>query len=147
MRRSILALLLLTLAACRGPAVSPQAPITSAGDPAAPVPFRWSVHESHRADGHRLLLQGGTLHAIPSEVRLLDPSGRVVSGGPAEPLGESGTGLCGDRAGVVSAALPLPASELASFRSDWPKAYRVEVRVGGTWRAADLSFAGCRSIE
>jgi|GEM_PF-2097366 len=139
----------IVVSGCNRAGAVPQEPITvtSAGSPTDPVPVEWSIHTSHRPDGHRLLLQGGTLHAIPSEARLIGPDGRVIASGPARPIGETDARLCDSRRGIARADLRLPATELPRFQSDWPAGYRVEVRVGGTWRPAQLSFAGCRSIE
>ncbi|MBI4496830.1 MAG: hypothetical protein HY689_02885 [Chloroflexi bacterium] len=142
----------LALLACNAASAAPSGasptPITSAGDPTAPVPFQWTVHESHRPDGHRLRLQGGTLHAIPSEVRLRNSGGQTSASAPAKLLTQADTGLCrGQPQGMVGADLPLPPADLAAFRSDWPSGYQVEVQVGGVWRPAQLTFAGCRSIE
>lgn len=149
-RGALGAALLLVLGAACGPAGSAsQDPVTvtSAGSPSDPVPVQWSVHTSHRPDGHRLLLQGGTIHALPGEARLLGPDGRVITAGPARPLGEADGRLCDSRRGLARADLRLSATELPRFAGDWPAGYRVEVRVGGRWRPAQLSFAGCRSIE
>ncbi len=150
-RRGVLmaALLLLSGAACgpAGAASQDQVTVTSGGSPSDPVPVEWSIHTSHRPDGHRLLLQGGTIHAIPSDARLLGPDGRVITAGPARPLGETDDRLCDSRRGLVRADLRLPAAELPRFAGDWPTGYRIEVRVSGRWRPAQLSFAGCRSIE
>ncbi|HEV8635093.1 MAG TPA: hypothetical protein VG370_12745 [Chloroflexota bacterium] len=150
MRAQLLLLLLLAAAACRAGAATPPgpSPVTSAGDPAGPIPFVWSTHTSHRPDGHRLRLQGGTLHAVPGELRLVDPAGRVVSSVALSPRLGAQHGLCGQGVGVVQVDLPLPASELGSFRDGaWPPGYRVEAEVGGAWRPTELAFAGCASIE
>lgn len=132
---------LLLLAACSAPAGAPPSdpragspstgPITSAGDPSAPVPFRWSTHTSHRPDGHRLRLQGGTLHAIPSELRLVDASERIVASAAAVPTSDPQDALCGRGAGLVRAELPLSAPELGAFRAAWPAGYRPEARIAG----------------
>jgi hypothetical protein len=121
---------LLVAACARGAAPSPT-PITSAGDPAAPVPFRWEL-----AAG-TLRLQGGTLHAIADEVRVRDAGGQAVASAPAVPLGASATGLCGEpRAqGMVRAEVRLPDP------GRWPGQLRLEARVGGTWRPAQLTQA------
>lgn len=149
MRRRQLLVLTLVGAACnaKDPRLTPSGPVTSAGDPAEPVPFEWSVHTSQQPDGHVLQLRGGTLHAVPSELRLLDRTGRVVSGGPAAWVADGGPPLCDRREGVTRADLPLPAAEVANFRADWPAGYRLEARVGGGWRVAQLTFAGCRSND
>ena len=149
MRPLLLVFLTLAALACRplGAAPAASTPVTSAGDPTAPVPFEWSTHTSHRPDGHRLHLQGGTLHAIPSEVRLVSPTGQTIASAPAVQLTDSDDGLCGERRGVARADLPLPAADIAKFRDGWPAGYRVEVLVGGVWRPAQLTFAGCVSIE
>lgn len=118
---------LLALTGCAAPAGS----VTSAGNPAAPVPFRWTL------SGDAVLrLQGGDLHAIPSEVRLLDESGRTAARATATALGAGDPGLCGGKAlGMVAARVRLPDP------SRWPDRYRLEVHVGTTWRPTALTRA------
>jgi hypothetical protein len=142
-------LVAIIVSGCNQARATSQEPVTvtSAGSPTDPVPVEWSIHRSYRLDGHRLLLQGGTIHAIPSEARLIGPDGKVVAAGPARPLGGADERLCDSRRGLVRADLRLPAAELPRFEGDWPAGYRVEVRVGGKWRPTQLSFAGCRSTE
>jgi len=107
-------------------------PITSAGDPAVPVPFRWTLPP----DG-LLRLQGGNLHALASELRLLDAAGRTVADGPTTPLGAGDAGLCGaaQPQGVVGGALQLPDASM------WPSHYRLEAKVGNVWRPTQLTKA------
>lgn len=116
--------------------------VTSADDPAEPVPFRWTTRRSAAPDGHRLVLQGGTIHAIADSARLLDPRGQVVATAPAAPV--SSSDLC-PGGGVVRAELPLAPELLPLFEAEaWPPGYRVEALVGGRWRSTALTFAGCR---
>jgi hypothetical protein len=127
-----LAALLAVLAACTDPLQPAPTPITSAGDPTAAVPFRWALS----TDGV-LRLQGGNLHAIASEVRLLDAGGKTAASAPATLLGADAGGLCGEpqAQGMVGAELRLPDA------SGWPDQYRLEVKVGDTWRPAQLTRA------
>lgn len=120
------------LAACTGPRQPTATPITSAGDPAAPVSFRWTLSPEGL-----LRLQGGTLHAIASEMRLLDGAGKVVASAPATMLGAGDTGLCGEAQaqGMVAAELRPPDP------GKWPGGYRLEARVGNAWRPAQLTKA------
>ena len=126
-----LAFAALLLAACASASSPSPTPITSAGDPAAAVPFRWEVA------GDTLRLHGGTLHAIADEVRLVDADGTVVAPAPTVPLGAGEGGLCGEpRAqGTVRAELRLPDP------SQWPGQLPLEARVGGAWRPAGLTRA------
>jgi hypothetical protein len=134
---------------------APTTTITSAGSPTGPVPFIWSTHVSHREDGHRLFLQGGSLDTVVDEVRLVSPDGTVVAGATTVPLKETDHSLCETtiERGMVQAGVPLSRSELEPFRGNrssfgtWPSGYRVEARVGGAWRPVQLTFAGCLSIE
>ncbi len=120
-------------------------PITSAGDLATAVPVAWSPQTGGGAGGARLLVEGGNLHAIPEEMRLLAAGGRTVARAPALPLPD-GAGLCGSARGLARAELPLPATELERFRKDeWPATYRLELRVGGRWRPTLPVYAGCES--
>ena len=122
-------------------------PITSAGDPAAAIPVAWSPQPGSGKSvvGARLLVEGGNLHALPDETRLLDTAGRTVARAPALPLPD-GAGLCGSSRGLTRAELPLPANELDRFRTDsWPAMYRLELRIGGRWRPTQPIYAGCES--
>lgn len=130
------------------PSSTPEggAPITSA-DPTAPVPFRWTTVETHTS-GSFLHVQGGTLHAIPSAVRLLGPSGAVVAEGEARPVAAGEPGLCGEEyAGMVAAELSVPSAVVDALGTEWDAAYRLEAQVGGEWRATALTFAGCIAME
>lgn len=128
-------------------------PVTSLGDPTGPVPVFWSVQTSHRPDGHRLRIEGGTIHAIAGEVRLLDGAGRVAASQPTRLVGASDLGICGGRPrGTFAVDLPLSEGDLQAFTlsgqgSRWPDEYRLEVQVGGVWRPGSPTFAGCASIE
>jgi hypothetical protein len=109
--------------------------------------MRRSLNESPRLDGHRIRVHGGTMHSIPSAVRLIGPSGQVV--GSAAAAFSPGAGLCGDTqgAGVAGADVPLPAANVADFRAGWPSGYKLEVEVGGMWRSAVLTHAGCTTSD
>lgn len=160
MRSTLLALTSLLLLACGATGASASSPtrvsasgpprqvgpITSAGDPSTPVPFAWSLHPGQAPDSNLLRLQGGTLHAIPDEARLLDAAGQVVASAPARTI-EPADGPCHVNEGLVRAELLLPDAALAEFENGWPAAFRVEVRVGGTWRPTELRESGCRTIE
>lgn len=126
--------------------VNPEAPLTSAGDRSQPVPFVWTTHQSHRATGNRLIFQGGTIHALPERVRLLDPAGKVVATADTRPP-RTPADPCPGSAGIVRAELPMAEEMLTPFLGEWPAGYRVEAQVGGTWLATETRFAGCRSIE
>ena len=121
----------LLLVGCTVGARPSPKPITSAGDPAAAVRFRWALA------GETLRLQGGTPHAIADEVRLRDAAGQTVASAPAVPLGAGEGGLCGEpqAQGTVRAELRLPDP------SRWPGQLRLEARVGGAWRPAGLTQA------
>ncbi len=127
-----IAVLLVILTACLDLASPTTAPITSAGDPAAPVPFRWALSP----DG-LLRLQGGNLHALASELRLLDATGRTVADAPTTPLGAGDAGLCGaaQAQGMVGATLRPPDA------GKWPGQYRLEAKVGSMWRPTQLTKA------
>jgi hypothetical protein len=121
-------------------------PITSAPDPSEPVPFLWALHRSHSAAGHRLLLSGGTIHAVPSDVRLVDSTGQVVATAATSPAADGNS--CPGSRGIARAELPLRTELLAAFAGgEAPADYQIEARVGGTWRSTVLTFAGCESTE
>lgn len=108
----------------------------------------WSTHTARSAAGHRLLVKGGTLHAIPDEVRLLNPAGQPIARGPARSLPDGDAGLCGTPQGLTGAELALPDTDVQRFRGgQWPPGYRLEMRVGGRWRPASPRYAGCETAE
>ncbi len=130
-----LAALLTALTACSTPFQPTATPITSAGDPSSAVPFRWTLQPE--GSGGVLRVQGGNLHAIAGEVRVVDVAGKTVASSPTTPLGANDGGLCGSpRAqGMVGAELRLPDA------SKWPDQYRLEAKVGSAWRPAQLTKA------
>lgn len=110
---------------------------------AGSVLLYWTTHESHSPNGHRLSL-GVRSGAVPDEARLLDPSGQLVASaafGPPRPS----EGCLGAAASV--AALAVPREVVRAFRPDIAAGYRVEARVGGTWRPGRLVSIGCVSME
>src|SRR3954447_4769155 len=117
--RILLLLAVLGVAGCRPPVSAPQA---------EPVPMRWSLNDSPRADGHRLRVAGGTLHAIPARVRLVRAPAQEIA--EASAAFDPGRGLCGDTsgAGTASAELPLSSSDAAAFRGGWPTGYVIEAQ-------------------
>jgi hypothetical protein len=122
------------------------APVTSADESTGPVPMRWALNDSPRPDGSQLRLQGGTMHAIPKTVKLLDAAGQEISQAVAD--FQPGASLCGaEDPGLTRADVPLPPAEVPGFRPGWPTGYRVEVNVAGTWYPADLTSAGCTTTE
>ncbi len=135
MRKILLVVLVYAQVACATPFHSSPAPITSAGDPSAVVPFRWTMQPD--GPGGLLLLQGGTLHAIADEVRVLDAGGVVVTSAPTTMLGAGDGGLCGEpqAQGMVAAELRLPDVR------NWPDQYRLEAKVGEAWRPVRLTKA------
>jgi hypothetical protein len=138
--------LVITAALLAGCRIYPS--VTSGDDPTTAVQLTWSLNESPRPDGHRLRLYGGTLHSIPSSLRLVSSSGQVISSAAAI-FTPSGGELCGNTqaVGTASAELPLPAAEVPNFRSTWPAGYRVEAEVGGAWKSTTLTYAGCNTAE
>jgi hypothetical protein len=131
------------VAGCR---ISPA--VTSGDEATAAVPVTWSLHESTRPDGNQLRLYGGTLHSIPSSLRLVSPSGHVLSSAVAT-FSPSGGAPCGDTqaVGAASAELALPGAEVANFRAGWPAGYRVEAEVAGVWKSTALTYAGCNTSD
>lgn len=142
-RTVALVAVVLLLLGCR---ISPG--VSSADAPTSAVPFSWSLNDSPHPDGHRLRFYGGTLHSIPSQVRLVGPSGQVITTAAAIFSPSSGA-LCGvsQAVGTASVELPLPAAEVANFRRGWPAGYRVESEVGGVWQSTTLTHAGCTTTE
>jgi hypothetical protein len=122
-----------------------DAPITSA-DPTLPVPFVWSTTQTHSA-GSYLNLQGGTLHAIPSAVRLIGPGG-VVAESDTKPVVAGEPGLCGEEnGGLVTATLAVTRQMAETLGAEWADGYRLEALVGSEWRETAPIFAGCVAME
>lgn len=130
--RLSLGILSLVLAACATSLPPTAIPLTSTGAPGAPVPFHWLL-----APDGALRLQGGTLHAIADEVRLLDDAGAAVTSAATTMIGSGTPGLCGEpqARGMVAAELRPP-----DVRK-WPGQYRLEARVGGAWHPTQLTQA------
>lgn len=120
---------------------------TSADPPGAPIPAQWTTHTSHSPDGSRLLVHAGTLHSIPSRLRLLDGGGATVSVAATRSVDDLSSS-CIDGPEPVGAELPLPATALARFAgASWPAGYRLEAELGGTWRPVSPTFANCVVME
>lgn len=110
---------------------------------AGAVVLYWTTHESHSPNGHRVSL-GLRSGVVPDEARLLGHRGQVVASaafGSARPY----EGCLGAAAAV--AALPVPLEVVRAFRPTAAAGYRVEARIGGTWRPAQLVSTGCLSME
>jgi hypothetical protein len=124
-----------SLVACSIPFQPTATPITSAGDPSSAVPFYWTVQPE--GSGGVLRVQGGNLHAIAGEVRVVDVAGKTVASTPTTLLGANDAGLCGSpqAQGMVGAELRLPDA------SKWPDQYRLQAKVGSAWRPAQLTKA------
>ena len=127
--------LVATLVACSAPFQPTATPITSAGDPSVAVPFHWTLQPE--GSGGILHVQGGNLHAIADEVRVVDAAGKTVASMPTTLLGANDAGLCGSpqAQGMVGAEVRLPDA------SKWPDQYRLEAKVGTAWRPAQLTRA------
>ena len=123
------------LVTCSTPFQPTATPITSASDPSAAVPFHWTLQPE--GSGGILRVQGGNLHAIAGEVRVVDAAGKTVASTPTTPLGANDGGLCGSpqAQGMVGAELRLPDA------SKWPGQYRLEAKVGNAWRPVQLTKA------
>lgn len=102
----------------------------------------WSTHESHNPAGHRVFV-GAIGGALPDEARLLDADGQVVASARFE---QPKFYHCLRGASAV-APLAVPLDVVHQFMRMRAGGYRVEVFLGGTWRAATLVASGCASIE
>lgn len=126
------------------PTSSPGQQVTTSGDdPSTPVPFQWTLADAGARGAPVLALSGGTLHSIPSQVRLLGPAGQVVASAPAS--GTSPAGACPEAPGLAHALLPLPAAARPSFESGaWPAGFRLEAQVAAAWRPAAVAATRCQ---
>lgn len=101
-----------------------------------------SIHTSHSPAGHRLFVAAKT-GPVPDEARLLDARGQVVAGArfeqpkPYDCL----------RVAAAVAAFAVPQDVVEAFSRSAGTEYRVEARVGGTWRRVQLVSSGCSSVE
>ena len=129
----------------RGQVVASPSPtlrvVSSVPDPSEPVSLRWTVRPMDDGGGWRIVLQGGTIHAIVAAVRLVDPSGEVIATAPAAPLLDRDP--CLGTSGLVQAQLVLPAEGPIVAGAEWPGDYRLEASVGPTWRSTTLTYVGC----
>jgi hypothetical protein len=120
--------------------------VTSAGNPSDPVPFRWVLASDAATATTTLRLQRGTLHAIPSAVRLVDASDQVIALAATIFAPGGRPDLCGGSnfAGMTEADLPLSPSTATAFAEDaWPTGYRLEAEVGGMWRPVEVEEVVC----
>lgn len=139
--RSALSVLFAILLGACAPSAS------SADPPGAPLPARWATLTTHRPDGSRLLVHAGTLHSIPSRIRLIDASGATVAMVATRSVDDLDSS-CIEGLEPVGAELPVPRTTLALFAGgSWPTGYRLEGEVGGTWRATSPIFANCVVME
>lgn len=131
------------------PAISPDGagPALQEGpslslEPEDLVPFSWTVYRSPESGEGLLILQGGTIHALPSMVQIVDGTGGIVASAPATPV-IGAPQVCPSLTGIVRAELSLREEHYELFAQEWPAGYRIEVLVGGFWRPTSLVFLGC----
>jgi hypothetical protein len=101
-----------------------------------------STHVSHSASGHRVYI-AAKARPLPDEARLSDANGNVIATASfqaPEPYG------CLKAAEGV-AALAVPHDVVEKFGQTVGAGYRVEARVGPTWRQVQLVSSGCFSVE
>ena len=115
--------------------------VSSVPDPSEPVSLRWTVRPIDDGGGWRVILQGGTIHAIVAAVRLVDPAGEVIATVPAAPLLDRDP--CLGTSGLMQAELALPPEGPIVAGAEWPSDYRLEASVGPTWRSTALTYVGC----
>ena len=101
-----------------------------------------STHVSHSPSGHRVYIAAKT-RPLPDEARLSDASGNVIA--MASFQAPESYGCLKAAAGV--AALPVPHDVVETFGQTVGDGYRVEARVGNTWRSVQLVSSGCFSTE
>jgi hypothetical protein len=101
-----------------------------------------STHVSHSPSGHRVYIAAKTL-PLPDEARLSDANGNVIA--TASFQAPEAYGCLKAAEGV--AALAVPHDVVEKFGQTVGAGYRVEVRVGNTWRQVQLVASGCFSTE
>jgi hypothetical protein len=103
----------------------------------SPAQLRWGTYHTHAAN-NGLLLYG----EVGDEVRLLNPSGAVISSAVLHPPDQTPCKANYD--------LPLPRSDLAAFglgQTSWPAGYRVQTFVAGRWTDLVPRRGGCNATE
>ena len=140
MKRSCMAgmALLLGLVACS------SSPVATSGDDVV-LSFLWSIDEGSGDDPVILRLQGGGIHRVPSQVRLLNPEGVAIVEANTVPTEVAGV-LCAEaRLGIYRADVVVPPGDRAAFSGmNWPAGYQVVGLVGSDWLLAELAPSGCR---
>ena len=101
-----------------------------------------STHVSHSPSGHRVYI-AAKARPLPDEARLSDASGSVIAMTSFQ--APESYGCLKAAAGV--AALPVPHEVVEKFGQTVGADYRVEARVGNTWRQVQLVSSGCFSTE
>ena len=101
-----------------------------------------STHVSHNPSGHRVYV-AAKARPVPDETRLLDANGNVIATASfqaPEPYGclKSAEGV---------AALAVSHDVVEKFGQTVGAGYRVEARMGASWRAVQLVSSGCFSTE
>jgi hypothetical protein len=102
-----------------------------------------STHTSHSPTGHRLFVAASEA-PLPQEARLIDRAGQVVASAGFE-VPKSYDCL---HAAAGVAALAVAQNVVEGFaRQTGDSGYRVEARIGATWKPVELVASGCASIE
>jgi len=101
-----------------------------------------STHVSHSPSGHRVYI-AAKARPLPDEARLSDASGNVIA--MASFQAPESDGCLKAAAGVAAFAVAHDVVE--KFGQTVGTGYRVEARVGNTWRQVQLVASGCFSTE
>lgn len=135
----------LLLASCGGSA-SPGAASPSPLE----VELSWAAYQLNAEPRFRLMFEGSNEVSRPSEVRLVLPSGASVASAPMISTVNDPLQLCGaDKSprpkGPFRATL-TPSEQLFRDFIRQPADFRVEARVGDTWRPTRLTLL-CHATE
>ena len=111
------------------------------------VELFYASYQMNAEPHYRLIFEGGSDATRPSEVRIVTPSGATVASAltvlsDSEPMLLCGPTKTSDarRYGPLRATLPMPDQQLFKDFIREPAAFRVEARVGDTWRSTRLTL-------
>jgi hypothetical protein len=130
-------------AATADPSLSSAAAATPSPSPtiAAAVHLYWASYQFSDEPKFRLMFEGGSEPAAPTEVRILDARGALVGSAPMVPSQSEPIRMCGARNppfGPARATVIVSADDFRLFVAT-PSAYRVEARVSGSWMTSALT--------
>jgi hypothetical protein len=110
------------------------------------VDLVWASYQMNDEPHYRLIFEGGSDGARPSEVRIVMPPGATVASAPTVPSASEPLRLCGPTKtseprlyGPLRATLAMPEQQFKDFIRQ-PADFRVEAKIGDAWRPTRLTL-------